>query len=175
MRATTTAIGRRALTAEAQRLAGGLAGAAFDGADVAAVRDRILPEVTQGRVKMVEVYRVTPGTQPPEVMPYVDVAAPDMPRGYARAVADRMAAHAASGQIEPPTPEQLPSAGELIRAAAVVRRAGRRPADRHRHRQRFADRRARVDARGAFRTRTRTTRSFACCGSRSPACISRSS
>ena len=73
---------------------------------------------------MVEVYRVTPGTQPPEVMPYVDVAAPDMPRGYARAVADRMAAHAASGQIEPPTPEQLPTAGELIRAAAVVRRAG---------------------------------------------------
>ena len=79
---------------------------------------------TQGRVKMVEVYRVTPGTQPPEVAPYVDVAAPDMPHGYARAFADRMAAHAASGQVEPPTPEQLPSAGELIRAAAVVRRAG---------------------------------------------------
>jgi two-component system nitrogen regulation sensor histidine kinase NtrY len=73
---------------------------------------------------MVEVYRVTPGAQPPEVMPYLAVAAPDMPRGYARAVADRMAAHAASGQIEPPTPEQLPTAGELIRAAAVVRRAG---------------------------------------------------
>ena len=112
------------VTADAQRLAGLLAGAAFDGAGVGAVRDRILPDVTQGRVKMVAVYRVTPGTQPPEVMPYVDVEAPDMPRGYARAVADRMAAHAASGQIEPPTPEQLPTAGELIRAAAVVRRAG---------------------------------------------------
>ena len=32
--------------------------------------------------------------------------------------------HAASGQIEPPTPEQLPTTGELIRAAAVVRRPG---------------------------------------------------
>ena len=31
-------------------------------------------------------------------MPYVDVAAPDMPRGYARAVADRMAARAAVGR-----------------------------------------------------------------------------
>jgi two-component system, NtrC family, nitrogen regulation sensor histidine kinase NtrY len=111
------------LTAEAQRMAGGLAGAAFNGADVAAVRDRILPDVTHGRVKMVEVYRITPGRQPAEVMPYVDVAAPDMPRGYARAVADRMAAHAASGQMEPPTPEHLPGAGELIRAVAVVRRA----------------------------------------------------
>ncbi len=112
------------VTTEAQRLAEIMRGSAFNGADIKAVRDRILPEVTQGRVKMVEVYRVTPGTQPPEVAPYVDVAAPDMPRGYARAFADRMAAHAASGQVEPPTPEQLPGAGELIRAAAVVRRAG---------------------------------------------------
>ena len=110
--------------ADAQRLAAVLTSAAFDGADIGAVRDRILPDVTQGRVKMVEVYRITPGTQPPEVMPYVDVAAPDMPRGFARAVADRIAAHAASGQIEPPAPEQLPTTGELIRAAAVVRRPG---------------------------------------------------
>jgi two-component system nitrogen regulation sensor histidine kinase NtrY len=111
------------VTADAERIADELAGATFDGADVAAVRDRILPEVTQGRVKMVEVYRVAPGTQAPEAMPYVDVAAPDMPRGYARAVADRMAARAAIGEIEPPTPEQLPGGGELIRAAAVVTRS----------------------------------------------------
>ena len=132
------------VTAEAQRLAGVLAGAAFDGADVGAVRDRILPDVKQGRVKMVAVYRVTPGTQPPEVLPYVDVAAPDMPRGYASAVADRMAAHAASGQSEPPTPEQLPTTGELIHAAAVVRRAGSSPADCDRHRERLLTGRARV-------------------------------
>jgi two-component system nitrogen regulation sensor histidine kinase NtrY len=110
------------VASEAQRLAAELRGAAFNGTDVEAVRERILPDVTQGRVKMVEVYRVSPGTHPPEVMPYVAIAAPDMPRGYARAVADRMAAHAASGRFEPPTPEQLPATGELIRAAAVVRR-----------------------------------------------------
>jgi two-component system nitrogen regulation sensor histidine kinase NtrY len=112
------------VTADARRMAGGLATAAFDGADVAAVRDRIVPEVMQGRVKMVEIYRVVPGTQPPEAMPYVAIASPEMPQGYAQAVADRMAAQAAVGEVEPPTPEQLPGGGELIRAAAVVRRAG---------------------------------------------------
>ena len=152
-----------------------LAGAAFDGADVAAVRDRILPEVTQGRVKMVEVYRVTPGTQPAEVMPYVDVAAPDMPHGYARAVADRMAAHAASGQVR----------AADARAAAGRRRAdsrgGRRAAGRDVGRRSPSSSPAIRSpaswrrAPAAFRTRTRTTRSFACCGSRSPASISRSS
>jgi two-component system nitrogen regulation sensor histidine kinase NtrY len=117
------------VTADAERIAAALATTAFDGADVGAVRDRILPEVMHGRVKMVEVYRVTPGTQTPEAAPYIDVAAPDMPRGYARAVADRMASRAAIGEVEPPTPEQLPSGGELIRSAAVVRRAGsNRPA-----------------------------------------------
>ena len=109
---------------EAARLARALGASAFDGADVSAVRDLVFPEVAQGRVKMVEVYRVEPVATTFEVLPYVDVAAPDMPQGYARAVADRMAAHAAAGEIEPPTPEPLPSGGELIRAAAVVRKPG---------------------------------------------------
>ena len=112
------------VSAEAERLAAALAEASFDNTNVGAVRDRILPEVTQGRVKMVEVYRVAPGTDPPEAMPYVDVAAPDMPRGYTKAVADRMASRAAIGQNEPPSPEQLPGGGELIRASAIVRRPG---------------------------------------------------
>jgi two-component system nitrogen regulation sensor histidine kinase NtrY len=112
------------VTAEAQRLAGSLAGSAFESGDVGAVRDRILSEVAQGRVKMVQVYRVNRGVQPPAVQLYVDAAAPDMPRGYAPAVADRMAAHTASGRIEPSTPERLPTAGELIRAAAPIYRAG---------------------------------------------------
>ena len=111
------------VTQDADRIAALLATATFDGSDFSAVRDRIQAEVTRGRVKMVEIYRVTPGTQTPEATAYIDVAAHDMPRGYARAVADRMASRAAIGEIEPPTPEQLPGGGELIRAAAVVRRA----------------------------------------------------
>jgi two-component system nitrogen regulation sensor histidine kinase NtrY len=112
------------VTNDAERMARALAGSAFDGADVTAVRDRVFPEVAQGRVKMVEVYRVLPGPQGADALPYVDVASPDLPQGYARAVADRMAARAVSGQVEPPTPEPLPSGGELIRAAAVVQRPG---------------------------------------------------
>ncbi len=110
------------VTRDAERIAAALATATFDGTDFSAVRDRIQAEVLQGRVKMVEIYRVTPGTQTPEATAYIDVAAHDMPRGYARAVADRMASRAAIGEIEPPTPEQLPGGGELIRAASVVRR-----------------------------------------------------
>src|SRR5688500_16045149 len=41
------------VTGEARRLAEALAGAAFNGADIEAVRDRIELEVIQGRVKMV--------------------------------------------------------------------------------------------------------------------------
>ena len=107
---------------DAERMARTLAGSAFDGADVTSVRDSVFPEVAQGRVKMVEVYRIRPGAQGAEALPYVDVASPDMPQGYARAVADRMASRVASGQSEPPTPEPLPTGGELIRAAAVVHR-----------------------------------------------------
>lgn len=111
---------------DAGRMARTLATAAFNGADVSAVRDLIYPEVAQGHVKMVEIYRIEPGAPTPDVSSYVDVAAPDMPQEYTRAVADQMARHAAAGQVEPPTPEPLPSGGELIRAAAVVRRPGAR-------------------------------------------------
>ena len=112
------------VTNDAERMARALAGLAFDGADMSAVRDRVFPEVEQGRVKLVEVYRVQRGAPAGQVTPYVEVAAPDMPHGYGRAIADRMARHAAAGQIEPSTPERLPAGGELIRYAAVVRRAG---------------------------------------------------
>jgi two-component system nitrogen regulation sensor histidine kinase NtrY len=107
----------------AARLVRSLASSSFEG-DVSAVRDIVAPEVAQGRVKMVEVYRVLPNTPTPEVVPYVDVVAPSMPPGYTRAVAERIAAHAADGKLEAPTTEPLPAGGELIRSAAVVSRAG---------------------------------------------------
>jgi two-component system nitrogen regulation sensor histidine kinase NtrY len=109
------------VTSDAQRIARALATSAFDARDVSAVRDRVVPEVAQGRVKLIEVYRIAPAGK---AMFYLDAAAPDMPQGYARAVADRIATHAAVGRFEPPTPEALPMGGELIRSAAVVRRPG---------------------------------------------------
>jgi two-component system nitrogen regulation sensor histidine kinase NtrY len=112
------------VTDAAARLVRSLAASSFGSADVSAVRDVIAPEVMQGRVKMVEVYRVVPGVGDPDVVPYVDVQAPSMPPGYTRAVAERIAAHAASGKVEPATTEPLPAGGELIRSAAVVFRPG---------------------------------------------------
>jgi two-component system nitrogen regulation sensor histidine kinase NtrY len=49
-------------------------------ADVTAVRDLLLPEITQRRVQMIEVYRLVdqPG-QDPAVTPLVDVVAPSLP------------------------------------------------------------------------------------------------
>jgi two-component system nitrogen regulation sensor histidine kinase NtrY len=103
-------------------MARGLSALSIDGSDVSAVRDLILPEVAQRRVKMVEVYRVVSGGGAITVVPYVAVVAPDLPQGYTRAVADRMAQHAASGQAQPLTQEPLSTGGELIRAAALARR-----------------------------------------------------
>ena len=112
------------VTSDAERMARALASAAFNGSDVDAVRERVLPEVAQGRIKMVEIYRVQPGAPAPEVMPYISVAASDVPHGYARAMADRMASEAAAGETVHPTPEPLASGGELIRAVAVVQQPG---------------------------------------------------
>jgi two-component system nitrogen regulation sensor histidine kinase NtrY len=111
------------VTSDAERMSRALAASSFDQADMSAVRERVYPEVAQGRVKMVEVFRIDPG-QVPTAVPYLDVAAPDMPHGHARTIAARMASRAAAGQPETPTPETLASGGELIRATALVRRSG---------------------------------------------------
>jgi two-component system nitrogen regulation sensor histidine kinase NtrY len=72
---------------------------------------------------LVEVYRLTRGsTSTPGVAAVVDVASPSLPAGSSRASADRLAARAAAGQPESWVREPLSAGGELIRAAAVVRR-----------------------------------------------------
>jgi len=111
---------------DAVRIARGLGSLSLDGSDVGAARDLIYPEVSRGgRVRMIEVYRIVQRRGVIDVVPYVNAVAPDLPQGYAKAVADRMALHLANGQAEPPTPESLNTGGELIRAAALVRRSGR--------------------------------------------------
>ena len=104
----------------AGRIARALATVRFGAADVSAVRDLIVREVALARVQMVEVYRVTDPLSR-DVAPYLDVAAPTLPPGYSRSVADRLASRAASGAVERPMLEPLAAGGELIRAAAAVR------------------------------------------------------
>src|SRR5438093_626891 len=65
-------------------------------ADVRPSRDLLSPEVARQRVQMVDVYRAAPGSLP-QLEPVVDLAAPSLPPGSARAAADRLAAQVLAG------------------------------------------------------------------------------
>src|SRR5437763_3833043 len=90
---------RQAVLADhAARIARALGPADLTGADVRPIRDLLAPEVTLHRVQMLGVYRVRPSTGSlPTLEPVVDVAAPQLPPGYSRAPADRLAAQALGG------------------------------------------------------------------------------
>ena len=116
-----------------------LAARASAGADVQwrgrgrGARSHRCPTSPQDGSKMVEVYRVTPGSAAARQVDAGVSTSPrlTMPRGYARAVADRLAAHAASGRRGAPTLEHAAGrrradSGRGRRAAA--RDGGRRPA-----------------------------------------------
>ena len=103
------------------------------------------PRSTQGRVKMVEVYRVTPGTQPRGGACRMSTSPRPTCRAATRArspIAWRRTRRRARSSR--PTPEQLPTPASSFAPSAVVRRAAIAGARRRRHCQRFPDRRARV-------------------------------
>ena len=107
------------VTASAARIARVLPmAAALRAGDVEAVRAAIAPEVNQRRVGLVEVYRLEPGSGP---APLVALESPSLPRGHAKAAADRLAERVAAGSADTPIHEPLDAGGELVRAAALVR------------------------------------------------------
>ncbi len=110
------------LTDHAVRIARALAATDLKTDDVRPIRDLLAPEVTLHRVQMLEVYRAGPSNGSlPTLEPVVDVAAPQMPPGYSRAPADRLAAQAISGSSETRSIEALGTSGDLLHAAAVIR------------------------------------------------------
>ncbi len=106
--------------AHATRMAQAMPAGALQAGDVEAVRRAIAPEVTGGRVGLVEVYRLTPGAPP---APLVAVESPSLPRGHQRAQADRLAAKVAAGSSDTQSVEPLEAGSELVRAGALVRDA----------------------------------------------------
>ena len=108
----------------AGRIARALPTAPLERGDVEAVRAAIEPEVRQGRVGLVEVYRIRPGNGP---TPVVAVESPALPRGHIRASADRLAARIASGNPDVQAHDLLDAGGELVRAGALVRDASGKP------------------------------------------------
>ena len=102
----------------AERISRAIPASAVASGNVEAVRATIAPEVTQGGLGLVEVYRLTGNTAAP--VPLVAVESPALPRGHARGIADRLAAKVAAGSSETRALDPL-DVGELVRAGAVIR------------------------------------------------------
>ncbi|MCX6552816.1 MAG: ATP-binding protein [Acidobacteria bacterium] len=115
---------QRQVSGEASRLARSLAAADLASPDVRLLRDAIAPPVSGQQLTLVEVYRVQRGPEAEtRVVPVVDVASASMSAVANRASSDRLATRAAGGQPDVWIREPLEGGGELIRAAAVVRKA----------------------------------------------------
>ena len=112
------------VTDEASRIARRLSAVDLGAADLRPVRDAVAPAITDQRaISLVEVYRLVRSTSAaPDVAAVFASASPQLRVEANRASADRLAARAAAGQPESWVREPLDAGGELIRAAAVVRR-----------------------------------------------------
>ncbi len=110
----------------AARIARDIPVGALETGDLVALRRAIEPEVAQGRVGLVEVYRARRAGQAPEVVPVFAVEVPGAPRGRVQASADRQATLVAMGAPERHSPEPLDGGGELVRAGSPVRDASGR-------------------------------------------------
>jgi two-component system, NtrC family, nitrogen regulation sensor histidine kinase NtrY len=120
----------RLVAAEAQRLARAVAAIDLVSAPAASVREVVEPDVQQGRVAHVEVYRLerTGTADHPLLVPVVDVGAPSLPREFTRESAARLAERATTDPRLAPVVERLPDGGDLIRGAVEVRsRSGGTP------------------------------------------------
>jgi two-component system, NtrC family, nitrogen regulation sensor histidine kinase NtrY len=118
---------QRFVVTQASRIARGLAETNLASADVGALQARIGPEVTEDRLKLVEIFRVVPGGAPAgEVAPVLDVASPALPPGASLASAERLASRVAAGASETWLLEPVGRGGELLRGAAPIRGAGGR-------------------------------------------------
>ena len=104
---------------EAARLAQTLA--KVDLGDVEGVRAAIAPDVSQQRIGLVQVYRVSEAGA--GVQPVLDVAAPSVPTGSTRAGGDRLALRAVTGPSGEWQLEPVPGSdgGQLLRVAQPIR------------------------------------------------------
>jgi two-component system nitrogen regulation sensor histidine kinase NtrY len=109
-----------AVEGHAARIARALPVGPVQAANVSTIRAAIAPEVTQGRVGLVEIYQVRAGEPP---TPLVAVESPSLPREHmrVRSSADRLAEKVASGAKDTVLYEPLDTGGELVRSGSLVR------------------------------------------------------
>ncbi len=114
-----------AVAEEAGRIARALATVDLSNADVEQVR-RVAAADSPPRAHLIEIYRVVGAGAAVEYL--VDVAAARLPAGHKREVSDRLAIEALPAAAAPRSIERLSDGGELLHAAAVIRRGDGRAA-----------------------------------------------
>ncbi len=114
-----------AVAAQAEALVASVPAATLLNGDVDALKRAVTAPITDGRVGMVEVYRLQGAGGHPDVVPVVALQSPALPPGHLRASSDRLAAKIAGGSSDTQAHEPLEGGGELVRAGVIVRDAGR--------------------------------------------------
>jgi two-component system nitrogen regulation sensor histidine kinase NtrY len=85
-------------------------------------------EAIPGRVQVVQVYRVVPGSEPAALEALFDVASSGTPSGYSQTSVARIAAETLSGATPSDRVETRGAEGDLLHGAAVIRTAQGAPA-----------------------------------------------
>ena len=118
-----------AVARQAAQLAGVVPATALTSGDLDALKASVTKPVMDGRVGMVEIYRLQPAAEgKTEVVPVVAVQSPSLPPGHLRASSDRLAAKIAAGDSDTQGHESIEGGGEFVRAGLIVRDAAGRPA-----------------------------------------------
>ncbi|HET7694076.1 MAG TPA: ATP-binding protein [Vicinamibacterales bacterium] len=116
-----------AVARQATQLASAIPPQALAGADLDALKASLSGAVMDGRVGMVEIYRLQPAAEgKTEVVPVVALQSPSLPAGHLRASSDRLAAKIAAGSGDTQAQEPIES-GEFVRAGILIRDGGGRP------------------------------------------------
>jgi len=115
----------RLVAAEAQRLARAVGSIDLASAPANSVRAIVEPDVQQGRIAHVEVYRRDSTSGADNLfVPVVDVGEPSLPRDFTRESARRLTERAVADPQLAPVIERLPDGGDLIRGAVAIRSGG---------------------------------------------------
>jgi two-component system nitrogen regulation sensor histidine kinase NtrY len=112
---------QRLASAQAQRAARALSGVDLATAEPRMVRDIVAPDVTQGRIHSIEVYRVVTDNDGPRVVEVTKIAGRAVPAEYATRSTDRLAVRSVTSGAEARDIEQLSNQGEMIRTAMPIR------------------------------------------------------
>ena len=117
-----------AVASQAAQLASVVSPQALLASDIDAINRAVSRPVTDGRVGMIEVYRIQAAPDGKStVAPIVALQSPSLPPGHLRASSDRLAAKIASGSTETQAHEPLDGGGAFVRAGVVVRDAAGTP------------------------------------------------